>query len=202
VNPCEAVSDLVGAYLFGDLEPRDVAALESHLRACRRCRDDVAQRRRALAAVAGQTPTAAERARIMQAVRGEAARRDGALSGGIWWMRRAVMMVGASGVAAALLFGGVRWGEQRASFRAAPGAVARAPLARPRAAAPAAAPPKESAAGVAARVSKPQPARLSSRVQRRAPRLPAAPEPAMQVARVVAPVPDGVDDVRTAGVEE
>ncbi len=211
MNPCEGVSDLIGAYLYGDLGQHEVAAVEAHLQACRRCRDDVAQRRRALATLAGQTPTAAERRRITQAVWCGAARADHAAPAATWWIRRVVgarhalpvlAMVGASAVAAGLLFGGVWWGEQRASLQVAPRVVARVAPARPRTAAPAAASPQEKAPGAAAQVSKPRYAQVRGQVRRHAPRLLAAPEPVMQAARVVAPVPYGVDDVRMAVVEE
>jgi len=200
MNPCERIGHLIGSYLYGDAAPDEAHAVESHLAICPRCRRDVGTRRAALAALPPPAPTERERQRILEAVRAAAMGADA-----VCWHAtrqwRALAIAGAAAAAAVLFVGGMWVGEQRASAPATPratlGAAVRAVtpvavVAAPEPMHPVPAPPKRPAreAPPVRRLPAPPPVRH------------AAPAAVVQAPRVVAPVPEGVDDIRLAALEE
>ena len=202
MSACEQIANLIGAYLYDQLSQHEAEQVENHLSMCRRCRQDVAGRRKALAALGPAMPTPAERDRIVRAVYAAAAR---TVVGERWglWIRRVSAATGVCATAAALFLGGMWLGQSRVSAPPKPsvGKTAPAPsgLRPPVAARPAMTKPQIAAVELPTRRRPPSPAATRRPVSPRR----ELPAPVTQASsRIVAPVPYGVDDARPAIAEE
>jgi len=72
MNECRKLEDLFGPYVLDAAEPAEARQVEKHVAVCERCRDEVAQRRRALGALPRPAPLGeAARWRIIGAVQRE-----------------------------------------------------------------------------------------------------------------------------------
>jgi hypothetical protein len=69
MNLCKRMANLIGPYLYGQTTQQEADALEEHIKSCRDCASEVSQRRRIMAALSPETPTPAERERMIRAVR-------------------------------------------------------------------------------------------------------------------------------------
>jgi anti-sigma factor RsiW len=208
MNPCHGIADLIGPYLYGDLSLAEVELVDQHLGACEQCRHDAHQRTTVLAALTPCAPAADERARILQTVRTAVVEATRARPPSSTSARPALAATPAVALAAALFLAGFWIGGRARPQPQQPAASAVAPP-KPQPTAPVVARAKPAAPDerqVRPHLASPtpQPAFKSypSPAKAREPRPPVPPAATFEAARVVAPVPLGVDDVSLARVEE
>jgi hypothetical protein len=200
MEPCERIADLIGPFLYNDLTEKEAAAVAEHLLACPRCREDVAARRAALGALTPEEPTSAERDRILKAVRSAAARSTNELRPR---RLRTPLTTAAACAAGAVLFVFGMWvGLTISKTPPETSGVVVVKQQVPSSSAAVSPKPQET--------PKPQPRMIRERrrmpaviVERSAARRPREPGERVTSAELVAaPVPEGVDDVRLAAVQE
>lgn len=94
---CKKARELMGAYLYGDLEPEDMREIRLHTQECEECRADLESRGHIVSSLSGEAPVLADndRERIFRSVRA------GDVKTAIWWLRPA----SAAALAALLLAG-------------------------------------------------------------------------------------------------
>lgn len=201
MSGCSEVAEMIGPYLYGDLSVETRATVEAHLASCQGCRRDVAERRRALTALAAEKPTQAERERILRAIRAETFLASHSPVTIAWGLRRALTMGGLALLACGLFLSGIWVGERRDATRPSLRVVGDTPK------------PKVRPAPVVVADTRATPAQPKLRTEDHPSEQVVSPsrtrfrqEPSQLVihhpTRVVAPLPCGVDDVGLATVDE
>jgi hypothetical protein len=102
---CKQVKELMGAYLYGDLEPEDMREVRLHTQECEECRADLESRGHVVSSLIGEAPslTDDDRARIAHNVKSGIRTRDTQTA--VWWLRPASALALAAVVLAGFAIG-------------------------------------------------------------------------------------------------
>ncbi|MCE5313970.1 MAG: zf-HC2 domain-containing protein [Armatimonadota bacterium] len=102
---CKRIRNMMGAYLYGDLEPEQMREVRLHTQDCEACSFDLKSRGLVISSLENEAPTLsdAQKQSIACAVRGALA--TGKPAGMSWWVRPASAVALASLVIAALTVG-------------------------------------------------------------------------------------------------
>jgi hypothetical protein len=115
MNGCKQFADIIGAYVFGQALKQECVDFERHMATCVTCRQDIEQRRAVLAAITPETPTATEAGRMLRLVRNRIVLEDAELKARK--TRFVFRFVAAVCVACILFASGIMLGHRTAESR-------------------------------------------------------------------------------------
>lgn len=115
MNGCDQFGEIIGAYVLGQASQQECVDFERHLDTCVSCQQDIKQRRAVLAALTPETPTAAESRRILRSVRNRIVYETAELK--VRKTRFVFRLVAAASVASLLFVSGIILGRRIAEPR-------------------------------------------------------------------------------------
>ncbi|MHB9035172.1 MAG: anti-sigma factor family protein [Armatimonadota bacterium] len=86
---CKQIREMMGAYLYGDLEPQDMREVRLHAQDCEACRADLESRGLVVSSLGNEAPTLSDAERQRIAFNVKSALRAAQPKTAVWWLRPA-----------------------------------------------------------------------------------------------------------------